>query len=142
MECKGLLVEIVKDNNEVLYVEYKHHILVSNLRPAQNLVFGTAERLARSLRQEPVVTNVARLTPESESDKESDDYKSAVDMLKLRIQAVTAKALLNSTKFGSAWRSVFGDDAAEDLLWKVVAHWLYNDFILTKLPEDQMWCVD
>lgn len=142
MNCNGLLVQIVKNTNEVLYVEYKYHILVSNLRPAQNLVFGTAERLARSLRQEPVVANVARLMPESESDKESDEYKSAVDMLKLRIQAVTAKALLNNTKFGSAWKSVFGDDAAEDLLWKVVAHWLYNDFILTKLPEDQMWCVD
>ena len=128
--------------NLLQYVEYKYHILVSNLRPPQNLVFGTAERLARSLRQEPVVANVARLMQESESAKESDDYKSAIDMLKLRIQDVTAKALLNNTKFGSAWKSVFGDDAAEDLLWKVVAHWLYNDFILTKLPEDQMWCVD
>lgn len=140
---RGLLVQIVKNTNEILHVEYISHTIVSTLGPTQNIVYGTAERLARSLRQEAVVANVARLMPESKSDEESDEYKSAVENLKLRIQAVTAEFLsLNNAEFSKAWKSVAGDDRPESYFWNLVARSIYDDYTLTKLPEEQMWCVD
>lgn len=140
----GLLVQIIKNEDGVLYVEHKSHIILSALLPAQNLLYDTAERLARSLRQEPVTAAVANLMPASgsEEDEESDDYKAAVESLKLRIQAVSTEAL-KDTRLVQAFQTMFG--AGEELLhlfWRIVAEWFYHDFVGTTLPDDQIWCVD
>jgi hypothetical protein len=79
----GLLVRIIKNVNGVLHVEHKCHINLSGVLPAQKLLYDTAERLARSLRQEPIIANVARLMSRSgsgsESEEESDEYKAGVE---------------------------------------------------------------
>ena len=154
MNWNGLLVQIVKETNEVLHVEYQSHIILSILLPPQKLVYDTAERLARFLRKESVTADVARLMmPESESEsaqgddevgdnKKSEEYISAVDRLKIRMQAVTGEALLANPELGRAFKAVFGADVPEDLLWRVMAEWYYHDFVGTVLPEGQMWCVD
>jgi hypothetical protein len=78
-------VRVIKIVNGVLHVEHKCPINLSGVLPAQKLLYETAERLARSLRQEPVIANVARLMPRSgagsgsESQEESDEYKAGVE---------------------------------------------------------------
>lgn len=141
MNWTGLLVQIMKSTNGTLYAEHKSHIVLATLLPPQKLLYDTAERLARSLRQEPVTTDVARLMPESESDEEGDEYKAAVDRLKLRMQAVTAEAM-QKAELVKAWKTVFGDDSPQHVFWRYVAEWYYHDFTGTKLTEEQKWYVD
>lgn len=170
----GLLVQIIKSTNDVLYVEFKSHIILSALLPAQKLLYSSAERLARSLRQDSFTTDVARLMPQSSASapasvldeavkgneegttgEASAEYKSAVETLKLRIQTVATKALLQDPELEKALRTVFGfhhdgdDDEDENenvvpknLFWRVVAEWFYHDFVGTKMGEGQVWCVD
>ena len=159
MNRNGLLVQMTKNTNGVLHVEHKSHIILSTLLPPQKLLYDTAERLARSLRQESVTSEVARLMPESECDEEeeSDEYRSAVDKLKLRMQAVSAEAFFKNPGLGKAWKTVFGEDEEEEeeeeeedvvppglgsMFWRLVAEWYYHDFTGTRLTEEQMWCVD
>lgn len=156
MNWNGLLVQIMKDTNGVLHVEHKYHIILSTLLPPQKLIYDTAERLARSLRREPVTADVARLMPESlesDSEQESEEYKSAVDKLKLRMQAVTAEALVNNPKLGKAWKSVFGsggggevgrdwDDGGElGLDWGDVTRGGGDDDNAAGPTEDLLWRV-
>lgn len=150
----GLLVQITKNTNGVLHVEHKSHIILSTLLPPQKLIYDTAERLARSLRQDPLTANVAHLMPQSQSqsqpesqpepepEQQSDEYKSAVNALKLRMQAVAAEALSENPELEKAWKTVFGADVPTDLFWRLPAEWFYHDFTATRLTEEQMWCVD
>ena len=173
----GLLVQITKTATKtgILHVRHQSHIILSALSPSQKLLYDTAERLARSLRREPVTAHVAHHLSKKSSNTEisvnevsnsnnnnnndessnNDEYISAVESLKSRIQTVAASELQNNPDLVQAFKTTFGvadDDGLapdpKDSFWRRGAECFYHDFLGDPVAEgegeggEQVWCVD
>jgi Heterokaryon incompatibility protein (HET) len=133
----GLIVQITKCEGDIIFVENKSRVAVSDLDLDSKLIIDTAEQLARELRLDPLTTKVAKLI----NKKESEEYKAATQAMELKIRAVAEEAMKDKALV-DAHMNFYGMSGMTSFFWRFVADWYCHDFVGTRTSEIQKWCVD
>ncbi|MCJ1365350.1 hypothetical protein MMC16_004471 [Acarospora aff. strigata] len=134
----GHFMIVTPTTDEIIYADMQCYVLVSLMDSRRQLFYNTTEQLARDLRQDPATAAVVRLS----SFPASEEYKAAIETLKIRMQEVATEALKDPALYDGLMR--ISDDNADSvsIYWRFIADWFYHDYTGTWLPEDQKWCID
>ena len=133
------IVSIKRETDNILYVHTQSQGSVADLLSEDCILFDAAARLARGLREDPVMVTLVELM----DDQTSLEYQNALkdlreEILQIVLEALEDVGLVRAARF---WAAPC-DFPAHEVLWLIVAELCFHDFVGIPLPLDQRWCVD
>lgn len=138
----SLLVTIIdtstagKPNHGGLCVRKNRLLLFDPISDAEALVVESLRMLAGRIATEDVTAKLGAI-----DDRESDEYKAALENVRDRMKAVMLEFWEATPSFASAVSEVFGPDMKE-AFWVTLPKFCSHDVFITDLPADQVWLVD
>jgi hypothetical protein len=137
---RGILVQ-VKDSAGaepgVMAVERKLHVSIATLYEEEAMVQETYRRVWLRMRGDEVAARLRSI-----KDEESVEFKKALREMADKMREVMKEELQANLDFKSAMPRLYGEKFDPGALWIMMANWWEQENIATKLPSEQVWCID
>lgn len=134
---EAIIGDVHTRDDGVLNFERAHRGHVWKLHPPEVIVQNWVEKLAKSLRGDPVTIALAGC----QGDQKGERCAAAITAFKAKVKAVAEEALQDKELRDAVVIQYEGEEALGGF-WHLIKEWYYHDYIGTKLSEEQMWCVD
>jgi hypothetical protein len=73
--------------------------------------------------------------------EENEDFKSSVKALREKMKVMTGENIRQDSRLVDAIKTYFGASYLDDI-WVLIQDFFNHDFVMMKLPDEQIWYVD